>query len=82
MAPDLGAARPLVWSERSTLEIKTGGWRTSRPRYVEQTAPCRAACPAGEPVAAWIAEARAGNYGRAWELIRQENPLPAVMGRV
>ncbi len=82
MASDLGAARPLVWSERTTLEIKTGGWRTSRPRYVEQTAPCRAACPAGEPVAAWIAEARAGNYGRAWELIRQENPLPAVMGRV
>ena len=82
MARDLGPARPLVWSERSTLEIKTGGWRTSRPRYVEQTAPCRAACPAGEPVAAWIAEARAGNYGRAWELIRQENPLPAVMGRV
>ncbi|KRT68870.1 MAG: hypothetical protein XU13_C0068G0016, partial [Candidatus Rokubacteria bacterium CSP1-6] len=43
MARDLGPARPLVWSERSTLEIKTGGWRTSRPRYVEQTAPCRAA---------------------------------------
>lgn len=82
MAEDLGAARPLVWSERTTLEIKTGGWRTSRPRYVEQTAPCRAACPAGEPVAAWIAEARGGNYRRAWELIREENPLPAVMGRV
>ncbi len=82
MASDLGSARPLVWSERSTLEIKTGGWRWSRPQYVEQTAPCRAACPAGEPVAAWIAEVRAGDHRRAWELIRRENPFPGVMGRV
>ncbi len=82
MASELGPARPLVWSERTTLEIRTGGWRTSRPQYVEQTAPCRAACPAGEPVAAWVAEVTARNYRRAWQLIRHENPFPAVMGRV
>jgi len=53
MSADLGAARPLGWSEpgRTTLEIKTGGWRTRRPAYVEATAPCGAACPAGEPIA-------------------------------
>jgi NADPH-dependent glutamate synthase beta subunit-like oxidoreductase/ferredoxin len=79
---DLGPARPLVWSERTTLEVKTGGWRVRRPQYVERDAPCRAACPAGEPVAAWIAEVLAGRYERAWELIRRENPLPAVTGRV
>lgn len=78
------ACRPLGWSEpgRTTLEIKTGGWRTRRPLYVEATAPCRAACPAGEPVARWIERTRQGDYAGAWDLIREENPLPAVTGRV
>ncbi len=81
---DLGPARPLGWSEpgRTTLEIKTGAWRTRRPVYVEATAPCRAACPAGEPIARWIERARLGDYAGAWALIRQQNPFPAIMGRV
>lgn len=84
MSHDLGAARPLVWSEpgRTTGEIKTGGWRTRRPDYVERPAPCQVSCPASEPIPAWIARAAAGDYRTAWELIRQENPFPAVMGRV
>jgi NADPH-dependent glutamate synthase beta subunit-like oxidoreductase/Pyruvate/2-oxoacid:ferredoxin oxidoreductase delta subunit len=84
MTDDLGPARPLGWSEpgRTTLEIKTGAWRTRRPVYVEATAPCRAACPAGEPIARWIERARLGDYASAWALIRQENPFPAIMGRV
>jgi NADPH-dependent glutamate synthase beta subunit-like oxidoreductase len=81
---DLGPARPLGWSEpgRATLEIKTGAWRTRRPVYVEATAPCRAACPAGEPIARWIERARLGDYAGAWALIRQDNPFPAITGRV
>lgn len=84
MRKDLGPARPLAWSEpgRTTLEIKTGGWRAQRPVYVEATAPCRSACPAGEPIARWIERARAGDYAGAWKLIREENPFPAVTGRV
>lgn len=74
----------LGWSEpgRTTLEIRTGGWRTRRPVYREATAPCRAACPAGEPIARWIERARAGDWACAWALIREENPFPAVTGRV
>ena len=84
MAWELGAARPLCWTEpgRTTLEVKTGGWRTRRPVYVEATAPCRAACPAGEPVARWIELARRGDLAAAWAVIREENPFPAIMGRV
>jgi NADPH-dependent glutamate synthase beta subunit-like oxidoreductase/Pyruvate/2-oxoacid:ferredoxin oxidoreductase delta subunit len=84
MISDLGPARPVGWSEpgRTTLEIKTGAWRTRRPMYVEAGAPCRAACPAGEPIARWIERARLGDYAGAWALIRQENPFPAIMGRV
>jgi NADPH-dependent glutamate synthase beta subunit-like oxidoreductase/Pyruvate/2-oxoacid:ferredoxin oxidoreductase delta subunit len=81
---DLGPARPLGWSEpgRTTLEIRTGAWRSRRPVYVEATAPCRAACPAGEPIARWIERARLGDCAGAWALIREENPFPAIMGRV
>jgi NADPH-dependent glutamate synthase beta subunit-like oxidoreductase len=84
MAMNLEALRPLAWSEpgRTTREIRTGGWRTRRPVWVEATAPCRAACPAGEPIPRWIERARAGDWAAAWSLIRAENPFPAVMGRV
>jgi NADPH-dependent glutamate synthase beta subunit-like oxidoreductase len=80
----LGAERPLVWSEpgRTTLEIETGAWRTRRPEWVEATAPCRAACPAGAPIARWTARAQVGDWRGAWEAIREENPFPAVLGRV
>lgn len=76
--------RGLAWTEpgRTTLEIHTGGWRTRRPMWVDATAPCRAACPAGEPIAHWIERARAGDLAGAWSLIREENPFPAVTGRV
>lgn len=76
--------RPLAWSEpgRTTREITTGGWRTRRPLWVEAIAPCRVACPAGEPIAHWIAAAREGDWARAWTLIREANPMPAVTGRV
>jgi NADPH-dependent glutamate synthase beta subunit-like oxidoreductase len=74
----------IGWSEpgRTTLEIETGSWRTRRPLYVEACSPCSAACPAGEPIARWIEQARTGNYAAAWALIREENPFPGVMGRV
>jgi NADPH-dependent glutamate synthase beta subunit-like oxidoreductase len=74
----------VPWSEpgRTTLELRTGTWRTRRPVYVEATPPCRTACPASEPIALWIERARAGDYAGAWSLIREENPLPAVTGRV
>jgi NADPH-dependent glutamate synthase beta subunit-like oxidoreductase len=76
--------RPRAWSEpgRTTREITTGGWRTRRPVWVEATAPCRVACPAGEPIAHWVAAAREGDWARAWTLIREANPMPAVTGRV
>ncbi|MBI4607759.1 MAG: FAD-dependent oxidoreductase [Candidatus Rokubacteria bacterium] len=84
MAGDLGGARSLAWSEpgRTTGEIRTGGWRTRRPQYVTRPAPCQLACPAAEAIPPWIARAEAGDFRSAWELIREENPFPAVTGRV
>ncbi len=56
--------------------------RTMRPLYVDRLPPCNHACPAGENVQAWLAEAQAGRYRRAWEIIVRDNPMPAVHGRV
>jgi formate dehydrogenase beta subunit len=56
--------------------------RTMRPLYVDRLPPCNSACPAGENVQAWLAEAQAGRYRQAWEIIARDNPLPAVHGRV
>ncbi len=46
--------------------------------------PCNDACPAGENIQAWLYEAEAGGdgYERAWRRIMEDNPFPAIMGRV
>ena len=66
----------------SSLANKTGTWRTLRPVYVDRLPPCNAKCPAGENIQGWLAHAEAGDYESAWRLLMEENPLPAVMGRV
>ncbi|MHB1252434.1 MAG: NAD(P)-binding protein [Acidimicrobiales bacterium] len=60
----------------------TGSWRVERPVYVERLPPCNNACPAGENIQGWLYEAESGNYEAAWRALVEENPLPAVMGRV
>jgi NADPH-dependent glutamate synthase beta subunit-like oxidoreductase len=66
----------------SSAANKTGAWRTERPEYIHRQAPCGHACPAGEDVQAWLYHAEEAGYERAWRQIMQDNPLPAVMGRV
>jgi NADPH-dependent glutamate synthase beta subunit-like oxidoreductase len=53
-----------------------------RPVYIDRLPPCNHACPAGENVQAWLADAQNGRYRAAWETIVRDNPLPAVHGRV
>jgi NADPH-dependent glutamate synthase beta subunit-like oxidoreductase len=61
---------------------KTGSWRTERPHYVRRLPPCSHACPAGEDVQGWLYHAEEGNYEAAWRRIMDDNPFPAIMGRV
>lgn len=63
-------------------EPGTGPVRTRRPVYVDLLPPCNRACPAGENIQGWLAEARAGRYHEAWLRLIEDNPLPAVHGRV
>jgi NADPH-dependent glutamate synthase beta subunit-like oxidoreductase len=66
----------------SSLANHTGSWRTVRPVYVDRLPPCNHACPAGENIQGWLFHAESGHYEEAWRLLTQDNPLPAVMGRV
>jgi len=66
----------------SSLANKTGAWRSERPLYVDRLPPCNDACPAGENIQRWLYEAEAGGYEAAWRALVEDNPLPAVMGRV
>ena len=66
----------------SSLANHTGSWRTERPVYVDRLPPCNNACPAGENIQKWLYHAESGDYETAWRTLTQDNPLPAVMGRV
>jgi 2-oxoacid:acceptor oxidoreductase delta subunit (pyruvate/2-ketoisovalerate family) len=71
-----------------TLEVgssranHTGTWRNQRPVYADHLPPCNAACPAGEDIQGWLYLAEEGRYREAWEKLVEQNPMPAVMGRV
>jgi NADPH-dependent glutamate synthase beta subunit-like oxidoreductase len=66
----------------SSLANHTGSWRTSRPVYVSRKPPCSHQCPAGENIQGWLFHAESGHYEAAWRVLVQDNPFPAIMGRV
>ncbi len=63
---------------------KTGSWRTERAVYTNRMPPCNDACPAGEDIQGWLYEGEEGGagYEHAWRRIMEDNPFPAIMGRV
>ena len=46
------------------------------------TAPCKVTCPAHVSVQGYIQKASEGKYLEALEVIKKDNPLPAVCGRI
>lgn len=53
-------------------------------KFVEDggTSPCKSECPAHIAVQGYIKMASQGRYRDALELIKKENPLPAICGRI
>jgi 2-oxoacid:acceptor oxidoreductase delta subunit (pyruvate/2-ketoisovalerate family) len=49
---------------------------------VDRLPPCNHACPAGENIQGWLFHAESGDYEQAWRVLTEDNPLPAIMGRV
>jgi NADPH-dependent glutamate synthase beta subunit-like oxidoreductase len=61
---------------------RAGPARVERPVYVDLLPPCNAACPAGENIQGWLAQAQAGEHERAWRVLVADNPFAAIHGRV
>lgn len=58
-------------------------YRTNRKNVVDTgTSPCKTECPAHISVQGYIKLASQGKYQEALELIKHENPFPAVCGRI
>ena len=71
--------RAIPWDKKSY----NMDYRTNRSDVMESgTAPCKAVCPAHIPVQGYIKLASEGRYTEALELIKKENPFPAVCGRI
>ena len=66
----------------TSLANHTGSWRTERPVYLSRIPPCNNQCPAGENIQAWLFHAESGDYEKAWRELVEQNPFPAIMGRV
>jgi NADPH-dependent glutamate synthase beta subunit-like oxidoreductase/NAD-dependent dihydropyrimidine dehydrogenase PreA subunit len=58
-------------------------YRLNREVVAESgTSPCKAKCPAHIGVQGYIKLAALGKYSEALELIKKENPFPAICGRI
>lgn len=66
---------PHMWNEnyRDTNRINC---------YDTGTAPCKTACPAHIAVQGYLKLAAQGKYREALALIKKDNPLPAICGRI
>ena len=60
----------------------TGPIRKQHPVYKDFLPPCNLTCPAGENIQAWLGLAQAGKFEAAWQVLMEDNPMPAVCGRV
>lgn len=58
-------------------------YRTNREETIESgSSPCKKECPAHISIPAYIKLASQGRYREALEIIKKDNPFPAVCGRI
>ena len=76
-------AGPRITERRWGEEKWNKDYRTNREDVVATgTAPCKTKCPAHIAVQGYIKLASLGKYQDALELIKKENPFPAICGRI
>jgi 2-oxoacid:acceptor oxidoreductase delta subunit (pyruvate/2-ketoisovalerate family) len=62
--------------------IKTGAWRFFRPVFRPLMPPCNEACPVAVDIRGFVRLIDSGRVTEALELYLDENPFPAICGRV
>ena len=88
----LCSSTPITQNITTTITPRDEDWtenkwnsdyRINRENVVDTgTAPCKTNCPAHIGVQGYIKLAAQGRYDEALDLIKKENPLPAVCGRI
>lgn len=73
--PDSTAWGPEKWNPNYREDSKINCYDTG-------TSPCKTACPAHLSVQGYVKMAAEGRYRDALELIKQDNPFPAVCGAI
>ncbi len=73
---------PRQSSLGNMLHNKTGSWRFIKPVYEDKTPACSNACPVGNDIEGWIKLLGKEEYEQAYWHLKQEEPFPAVLGRV
>lgn len=72
-------------AEFNVMTNQDAKWNYINERNVvgkKGTAPCKVACPAHISVQGYLQKASEGKYLEALEIIKKDNPLPAVCGRI
>lgn len=74
---------PLIAVSLGTMLFnKTGNWKNIEPFYINKMPPCNNLCPAGEDIVLQLALVKEKRFKEAVDLLKSENPFPAVCGRV
>ncbi len=77
--PDETPRNTLLWGK----DQYRPDYRSTRSDITDSgTSPCKTACPAHIAVQGYLKLASQGRYREALELIKKENPFPAVCGRI
>lgn len=71
-----------IWTHSTTEVNMTGTWRSQLPDYQKSPSPCHNACPVNGNIATWIQQVKAKDYYAAWLTLMDNNPFPAIAGRV
>ncbi|NIM37621.1 MAG: glutamate synthase, partial [Hydrotalea flava] len=53
-----------------------------KPVYIDRLPPCNNACLIGQNIQKWLSLAKKSKFQEAWGVIMQNNPMPAILGRV
>jgi NADPH-dependent glutamate synthase beta subunit-like oxidoreductase/NAD-dependent dihydropyrimidine dehydrogenase PreA subunit len=81
--PVVEKERPLPYDTEWGPDKWNPDYRSNRQVVVDTgTSPCKAECPAHIGIQGYIKLASQGRYTEALELIKHENPFPAVCGRI
>ncbi len=74
--------KPTTYSLTTTEINMTGSWRFIRPEVEDNIAPCSDRCPGSINMARYMQYIGKGDNDTAVKILREENPMPAITGRV